>query len=197
MRKKLSKLTKKILPLAFSIIASTAYGNDKGLDSFVEENPYHFELSEKKNEGDYIFGDIPVFYYFSGPTGSYHFERDADPKPIEENFFHGWGVRWNNPPKIFGKQILGRYTDLFIMGVTNSEGYYSRAIGFNATITCTDTPINVCGRWGWGIVDGYPQNDFKWAPAVPLPSVSIEYKNIGVDIYVSSVVVMGTFKLKF
>ncbi len=189
MRKKLSKLSKIILPfLAFPIISSSAYSTEKDLDNFVKNFPKTENRIENKSEDE-----IPFYLSYSGNTGSYHFDRSAEAN--EENYIHGIGLRLKKDKETFGIKP-SKDTDLFLFGVTNSAGYYSRAIGFNRKEICTETPVNVCAGWGMGIVDGYPQYDFKPVLSYPLFHASVEYKRIGIDTYISPIVIMWTFKFK-
>jgi hypothetical protein len=80
MRKKLSKLAKKVLPfLVFPIIASSVYGNEKNITA-----------------------------YFSAPIGgSYHLDRSA--KVNENNGILGAGYKLNKGTEIYWKRCINSH----------------------------------------------------------------------------------------
>lgn len=176
MKKKLSKLTKKVLPLlALPILACSVYGNEKDSNKSLI--------------------NIPIHLYFSLNTGSYHFNRgDGDIRPNEENYIHGIGTRWENP-KILGKK-LGEHLDFWALRTINSEFHNSTLLGANLSVKCSNTSLKICGGFGLGAIDGYSHNNFKFSPYL-LPHLSVEYKNFGFDSYISPVAVLWTFKAMF
>lgn len=205
MREKISNLTKKVLPfLAIPIIASSAYCAEKKLDkNFLRVNP---EIP-KIEEIDYSRENNSIFYknfpkkessfnkeylgtstkktislIYSGNTGSYHFKRN---KYNEDNSTLGFKMSLKKGTKIFGTK-LRTGVSLSMAKFTNSYGYDSRAILLNGEFTCSNTSINFCGGLSAGVVDGYPQSDFK-PTLVTLPYSSINYKDIvGIDIYIAT-----------
>lgn len=159
MKKKLSKLATMVLPfLAAPFIVNAEY---------VPERDIHL--------------------YFSGPSGSYHYNREAESN--EKNWIWGIGIPFKNVNK-FGIRDI----EAFAFHCTNSEGHPSTAIGANLKFGCTNTPLKVCWGLGVGGVDGYKSNDYKFELSkYPFPNLSLSYKNFRFNSYISNVVIMYSF----
>lgn len=184
MKNKMSKLAKMVLPfLASAMIAGAAYGKDNTEDynSLVNEKQSSTELVEKEDPKRNFLGInlpnflFPLTIYGSPPVGgSYHFgDRDSynineEGGVNENNHIWGVGVNLSENWEIYGKVCR------------NSPGYFSKWIGAKWRFLESEhidlglTPF---------IVDGYPQNDFNFAPGFA-GTVNIKWENWGLNFYI-------------
>ena len=130
--------------------------------------------------------------YATDKFGSYHFDHkdylnfNHDSEKNEENFIRGIGIPFEMKNISWVKEI-----EAFAFDCTNSEGHYSRARGINVVFGCTDTLVKVCGGLGFGGVDGYESNNGKFALSkYPFPHISLSYKQVRFNAYLSNVVLM-------
>lgn len=179
-----SRLGKVLFPiLMIPLITSITKAND--LENFVQQEKasvkFELQTPTKKN----FLQNIR--FYFSGPSGSYHYNREADTN--EENWIWGIGIPFSNVEKYGFREIEG-----FVFRCRNSEDHPSTAIGTNLKFWCSDTPLNICAGIGIGGRDGYKidNHQFKLSK-YPFPNISLSYRNLRFNAYVSNVVTMYTF----
>lgn len=88
--------------------------------------------------------------YWSGPMGgSYHFNREKEVN--ENNGIWGLGIQLNKDWEVYWKRCI------------NSQGHLTNWIG--TELKLYSNKLVDLGAEGF-IVDGYPQNDYKFAPGI-------------------------------
>lgn len=148
---------------------SNHLGDDIGIKSETLKN----EDSKKK-----------IRIYFSGPSGSYHWNREDDAN--EANWIWGLGIPFNDPDVFWNKEI-----EAFALRFTNSDGDPSNALGVNLTLGCRGKSIKTCWGFGFGGVDGYERNDDQFVLIeYPIPHLSINYKNFRFIVYLNHITAM-------
>ncbi len=144
-------------------------GEDIGIESETLKNDYAKKM---------------VRVYFSGPSGSYHWNREDEAN--EANWIWGLGVPFRDPGVFWNKEI-----ETFVLRFTNSDGDPSNALGVNLTLGCKGKNIKTCWGFGFAGVDGYERNDRQFVLIkYPIPHLSINYKKFRFSLYVNHITAM-------
>jgi hypothetical protein len=167
--------------LAIHVLSHYAHGDGRNgdlsnhLQSNVKPEADRFKKESSKKR---------IRVYFSGPSGSFHWDREAEAN--EENWVRGLGMPFNDTGMVWIIEI-----EAFALHYTNSEGNPSNALGFNLILRCNDNQVKMCWGFGLGGVDGYAHNQGRFEIInYPIPHLSFNYKSFRFNFYFNHIAAM-------